>query len=214
MDRSQVLPMLEPPMILWTLRYWACCHFHHPESIAVLWIYICLYRCGSAALGGGLAVYVYWEGGRKEERMRVRQRLMVRTLGMIVARSLSMPQIMIAPARETMCASYLYAPLVQSRAQRRRHLSEHPPSKSKVVLSRPVPRSKSEVAKSGRRKARERVKAWSVRNTNLDFHSVFSPPRHPAKTSRSSRQFKIQASTVDLQSDAGETSVLVGSIFY
>ena len=159
--------MLEPPVILWTL--WVCCHFHHPETIAVLWIYICLYRCGSAALGGGLAVYVHWEGGRKEERMRVRQRLMVRTLGMIVARSLSMPQIMIAPARETMCASYLYAPLVQSRAQRRRHLSEHPPSKSKVGCYW------ADLACGERREVRSQPGGVrSVGNTNFDFHSVFS----------------------------------------
>ena len=183
MDRSQVLPMLERPMILWTLRYWVCCHFHHPETIAVLWIYICLYRCGSTALGGGLTVYVYWEGGRKEERMRVRQRLVVRTLGMIVARSLSMPQIMIAPARETMCASYLYAPLVQSRAQRRRHLSEHPPSKSKVGCIEQTCGERREAGGRcggrvavwvvGRSQSSQRVQrsissqGWSVGNTNL-----------------------------------------------
>ena len=183
--------MLERPMILWTLRYWVCCHFHHPETIAVLWIYICLYRCGSTALGGGLTVYVYWEGGRKEERMRVRQRLVVRTLGMIVARSLSMPQIMIAPARETMCASYLYAPLVQSRAQRRRHLFGHPPSKSKVGCTEQtcVARGEKQAEGVARRSVVGAASRRSFGNTNL--FAVFSLiifhtcPRRRIQASRS-----------------------------
>ena len=78
------------------------------------------------ALEEELAAHGDREGGERDERVHVRQRMpVVRTLGMPVVRLIELPHT-IGPAMETTNASYLYAPLGRPQALRRRLLRERP----------------------------------------------------------------------------------------